>query len=274
MKYLLSLIALSLIAFVGCTPAVNKLAFSTLYPFAAVNKRLDERDSKEPPKDISYVSDLSQGHMWLSHRMDGDITVIYYHGNGESVVDLYDSNFLSRYLSMPGYNWGVSDYPGVGIGGTGKPSESSLVAMSSEALLKLIAAAKEDSKVFVWGRSLGAAVAAQVADKYQDRIDGLILVSPWTSFRDAARNNSMGKLIDDKFYVEHGYKTSEVCKNFTKPVLIVHGTEDKLIPYDHGKSLRSCFSNATLHTLEGMGHNDVYSTSEAVSAVRAFINAN
>lgn len=45
-------------------------------------------------------------------------------------------------------------------------------------------------------------------------------------------------------------RTSEI----NVPTLIVHGTEDPIIPYEHGKNLAKEIPGAVLLTLEGTGH--------------------
>ncbi|MCP1493479.1 pimeloyl-ACP methyl ester carboxylesterase [Peribacillus frigoritolerans] len=38
------------------------------------------------------------------------------------------------------------------------------------------------------------------------------------------------------------------------PVLIIHGTEDPALPYEHGLALAKAFPQAELVTLDGSGH--------------------
>ena len=38
------------------------------------------------------------------------------------------------------------------------------------------------------------------------------------------------------------------------PTLVIHGTEDAILPYDHGQALAEGIKNAELMTLEGVGH--------------------
>ena len=38
------------------------------------------------------------------------------------------------------------------------------------------------------------------------------------------------------------------------PTLVIHGTEDAILPYDHGEALAEGIKNAELMTLEGVGH--------------------
>lgn len=254
----------------NCTKSIDNLALGVLYPFDSVNKRIDERGSKEEPPFTDLVALPSGGHAWMSKRTDGRTTVIYFHGNGESVVDLYDYKFLENVLSVQGYNFAVVDYPGVGIGGVAEPTEESLVTMGSEALTALLRRVSNKSNVIVWGRSLGAAVASQVTKKHQKDIHKLVLVSPWTSFENAAEEKAMGRLISDRFFKKHGYLTNAACQEIDIQTLLVHGDQDKLIPFSHSASLRSCFSDSSLFKVQNKGHNDLY-TAETLRHIIGFI---
>jgi pimeloyl-ACP methyl ester carboxylesterase len=39
------------------------------------------------------------------------------------------------------------------------------------------------------------------------------------------------------------------------PTLVVHGTDDPILPYPHGKALADAIPGAKLLTIEGMGHD-------------------
>ncbi|MGK2859384.1 MAG: alpha/beta fold hydrolase, partial [Thermoanaerobaculia bacterium] len=42
--------------------------------------------------------------------------------------------------------------------------------------------------------------------------------------------------------------------DLSAPTLIIHGTEDPVLPYVHGLTLKAAIRNSTLLTLEGTGH--------------------
>lgn len=44
------------------------------------------------------------------------------------------------------------------------------------------------------------------------------------------------------------------AKEIELPALIIHGTEDPVLPYEHGQALASAIPNAAMLTLEGAGH--------------------
>lgn len=53
-------------------------------------------------------------------------------------------------------------------------------------------------------------------------------------------------------------------KEITVPTLIIHGTEDPIIPYEHGKMLANLIKDADLFTLNGTGHELHYNDWDAL----------
>jgi pimeloyl-ACP methyl ester carboxylesterase len=51
-----------------------------------------------------------------------------------------------------------------------------------------------------------------------------------------------------------GHDTSERLGEISTPTLIVHGTEDGVLPYPNGRQIASLMPSARLETLEGIGH--------------------
>ena len=50
------------------------------------------------------------------------------------------------------------------------------------------------------------------------------------------------------------FTVANVIQEIKKPTLIVHGTEDPLIPIDHGLSLAENIPNASSMIMHGVGH--------------------
>lgn len=47
----------------------------------------------------------------------------------------------------------------------------------------------------------------------------------------------------------------EVIKNYPHPVFLIHGTQDQVIPFEHGQKLAEA-AGVKLHSRQG-GHNDM-----------------
>lgn len=264
-------IVLTTILISGCGWA-DGFAVGVVYPWASVNKRMDERGSKEVPDQFDVVALPDGTHAFHSvQNADSNVAIIYLHGNGESVVDLADTGFLF-WLDQLGVMWIAPDYPGMGIGGSGKPNETSVVNTAKLSRDWILPRLNPETRVFVWGRSMGAGVAAQLAHTMPNDLDGLILVSPWTSLRDVVQRNFIGKLfVSEKFHVEHFYNTAGVCTDIETPTLIVHGELDALIPVQMGVALSSCFRRSRLFLAPTFGHNDIYG-GDALETIVDFLN--
>ncbi len=115
---------------------------------------------------------------------------------------------------------------------TGSPSERGLYMDGDAALDYLLLRGFKSSRIFLLGRSLGTAVAVEVA-KERD-IGGLILVAPLTSGKAMAQAHGYGPLA---YFAGDAYDNLRRIGKIRCPLLIVHGTEDEGAPIDMGRRL-------------------------------------
>lgn len=96
----------------------------------------------------------------------------------------------------------------------------------------------------------------------------LILMSPYTSIRDAVRDiagNWATYLVAERF------KNIEEIEKVKCPCFFVHGKKDKLIPYEHSRRLFSrCKSLAAMNLSESMTHNDFSLSNDIIRPLRKF----
>ena len=59
-------------------------------------------------------------------------------------------------------------------------------------------------------------------------------------------------------------------KEVSIPTLIIHGTEDPLIPVDHGEAIANQIKNSEKLIIEGMGHN--FPTSVIPAIIEEMVN--
>lgn len=109
-------------------------------------------------------------------------TIIFFHGNAGNIGSrLPNIEVLVKRLNC---NVLIIDYRGYG-NSEGSPSEAGL-KLDAEATLEY-ALNREDinnNRIFVFGRSLGGAVAAQLAQNKGNQIQGVILENTFTSIAD------------------------------------------------------------------------------------------
>ena len=175
-----------------------------------------------------------------------EYTILFSHGNAE---DLGTIEPFIQSLQNSGFSVLAYDYQGYGTS-SGFPAEESVYADVSSAFNYLLIEKRiKPSRIILHGRSLGGAVSVDLASR--EKVGGLILESTFTSaFRVVTRYRV---LPFDKF------ESIKKIKNVSSPVLVIHGSNDRLIPTIHGKQLFEAANGQKFSLwLEGAGHNDVF----------------
>ena len=55
-------------------------------------------------------------------------------------------------------------------------------------------------------------------------------------------------------------------KEIDLPTLVIHGTEDAILPFDHGQALADGIPNAQMMVLEGVGHEIPQQMTEEITS--------
>ena len=172
-------------------------------------------------------------------------TVVFCHGNAE-IVDYHDA-IVSGYHRL-GCSVLLPEYRGYGRS-AGTPSEKGIVADAVRFYDQLIERDDIDaSRIVFHGRSLGGGVAAQLAARRTPA--ALILESTLTSVAIMAHT-----YFAPTFLARHPFRTDRVVAEIDVPVLIFHGTRDRIIPVVHGHKLRQLAAGAAYVEYD-CGHND------------------
>jgi fermentation-respiration switch protein FrsA (DUF1100 family) len=159
--------------------------------------------------------------------------VIFFHGNGE-IAD-YQHDVVAGYHAL-GCSVLLAEYRGYGRAG-GKPSENGILADAMRFYDFLVERPDVDAaRVVFHGRSLGGGFAAGLAARRVPA--GLILESTFTSVVSMAWGYGL-----PPFLVRHPLRTDRVLKRLDVPVLIMHGTQDGVIPVAHGRKLSTLARN-------------------------------
>src|SRR6185503_4583373 len=148
----------------------------------------------------------------------------------------------------------VVDYPGYGASG-GRTTEAGIYEAGALAYQALVSRSGVDpNRIYVYGRSLGSAVATRTAA--DQAAAGLILESPFTSARDmAARTYRIFPL----FLVRVKLDNLDTIRRVHCPVLVFHGTADMLVPMDMGRRVAEAAPGPKEFVMiEGAGHNETY----------------
>jgi fermentation-respiration switch protein FrsA (DUF1100 family) len=110
-------------------------------------------------------------------------------------------------------------------------------------------------RIILFGESLGAAIAVQMATELQAR--ALVLESPFTSIRDMAR--SVYPFLPVGSLLRTRYDNLAKIQQVTVPLLVLHGTHDRTVPFAQGKRLfEAAREPKRFFGIEGAGHNDTF----------------
>ena len=171
--------------------------------------------------------------------------VIFCHGNAE-IIDQHAA-MVAGYRKL-GCSVLLPEYRGYGRC-AGTPSEKGIVA--DVIRFHDLLAEREDvdaSRIIIHGRSLGGGVAAQLAARRTPAV--LILESTFTSVAIMAH-----RYLVPTFIARHPFRTDHVIPELDVPILIFHGTRDRIIPVKHGRQLRDLTPGARYIEYD-CGHND------------------
>ena len=258
MKRLLVVLS-SVLILAGC---LSGLATSTLYQFEAANKVEVPEVAPAPLQKIDLTNENGDRTVgWYYEFSKEAPLLIYFHGNGSNIQGNYESGLIQKLINLK-INFAIFDYPKYGLS-TGELNQNTVVGASQD-VFDFVTEKFPMSQVIIWGRSLGCAPAT-IITKNNPKVSKLILTSPWDSFwklvkfkanlsDSSAKNAAKG----------NEYETEVHAKEIRIPVLIHHGTEDSVIPWEMGKNVSMAFqsNDVTFVSLEGADHNNLLGNKE------------
>ena len=180
--------------------------------------------------------------------------ILFLHGNAGNISHRLDSIQIFHQLGLDVF---IFDYRGYGQS-QGKPSEKGTYK-DAEAAWRYLVEERQVSpdEIIVFGRSLGAAVAAWLAQSHTPR--ALILESTFTSLPHIAAR--LYPYLPVRLLLRFEYNTAEYLGRVSCPVLIVHSRDDEIMPFSHGRQLFE-MANEPKEFLEITGtHNEGFITS-------------
>jgi alpha-beta hydrolase superfamily lysophospholipase len=125
----------------------------------------------------------------------------------------------------------VFDYPGYGRSG-GRPSEAGCYA-AADAAYDSLTRRVGPRDVLLFGRSLGSAVAVDLACRRPHR--ALVLVSPFTSIPAVVQR--LYPVLPARALMRNRFDSAAKVGRCRRPLLVVHGTHDRLVPFAEGERL-------------------------------------
>lgn len=173
--------------------------------------------------------------------------VLYFHGNAG---DLSSWGTTAEDFIPRGYDLLIMDFRGFGKS-TGVISEATLFS-DGLILYDSLLMEYDESKITVYGRSMGTGIATYVAANRNP--NKLILETPYYSMKDLA--GSMYPVLPT-FLLRYPLHTDEYLPTVNCPSYAFHGTADEIIYYGSSLKLKELVPSLTLITIEEGMHNNL-----------------
>ena len=180
---------------------------------------------------------LANGHtlnFWYVPQEDAQRapTVLYLHG---ARWNLNGSVFrMSRWVDL-GFNVLAVDYRGFGKSTELLPSEETAYEDARVALEELKRREPDPARRFIYGHSLGGALAIDLAagllKKSENAVGGIIIESTFTSIPAVVRGMRYGWVPGIGLAVTQPFDSATKIGTVETPLLIIHGTADGIVPH-------------------------------------------
>jgi len=194
-----------------------------------------------PPANFQEVSleidDNNEVYAWYRPARDQQKTLLYFHGNAGNISGRLErlQKFATQYgvlaISYRGYPKS-----------RGKASEQNFFADAQHALDFLHSKNIPNSKIIIFGESIGSGVAVHLASKYgvtpenrAQNFASIILEAPFASIADIAKQTYWFLPVD--IILRDRFDSWRYAPNITSPVLIFHATQDPIVPFAQGQKL-------------------------------------
>jgi fermentation-respiration switch protein FrsA (DUF1100 family) len=263
-----AVLAIALTLYVGMGVGLYAIQRQLIFPgqFTAVTPRpvLPARDVE--PFRLATAGGYAEA--WLQPPLvnapgEKQPALIFAHGNGE-VID----HWLGGLDDFR--RWGMHvllvEYPGYGRS-QGSPSEAAIREVMIGAYDLLASRPDVDRQRIVgYGQSLGGgAICALARDRH---LAAMILQSTFTSIRSFAE-----RYLLPAFLVRDPFDNDQVVRHFAGPILLLHGREDALVPYQHAVALAQLSPRSALH-LYDCGHGCWSPDLPILADIRRFLQTN
>lgn len=191
----------------------------------------------------------------------GQPTFLYFHGNSDRPDTRQARKTLLTeggrgllYLCFRGFS-----------GSTGAPSEEGL-RQDAEAAYGWLKARTPAQSIVLYGESLGTGVAVDLAGRVE--VKAVVLDAPYTSTADVALTQY--PFLPVHWLMRDQYPSLERIGRLKAPLLVLHGTQDRMVPYEMGQRLfQAAMVPKTFVSIPGGDHT--HNLEQAIGSISEFL---
>lgn len=261
-----SLLSIGAIAIILYTAACLYLFFQQtrfiFFPSSAIETtpkffNLDYQEVWLPVKTRSGGVERMHG-WWIPASQANAQVLLYLHGNGINIgANVAHANRFHRL----GFSVLLPDYRGYGRSEGSFPTEASVYQDAAVAWDYLVQERKiQPRQIFLYGHSLGGAVAIDLAVKHPDAA-GLIVESSFTSIRDLVDYQAIYRIFPINLILHQRFDSIRKVRSLALPVLFIHGTADLRVPAIMSQQLYEAAPEPKqLILIPDAGHNNTAET--------------
>ena len=239
------------------TPEIHQLAFEEVYLSIADTDGTGER----------------MHTWWIPAKNESGKVLLYLHG---SALNIGANVTHARRFHGLGFDVFIISYRGYGLSDGSFPTEVQVYADAEAAWDYLVDTRQiEPGRIFIYGHSIGGAVAIDLAIRHPEAA-GLITEATFTSIVDVAREDIKYRFFPLNLLVHQRFESLNKISALKIPVLFMHGTLDRYIPFEMSRKLYAQSPEPKyLKLIEGGGHRNSAKVGgiEYLNAVSDFVQS-
>jgi uncharacterized protein len=266
-RWFLRALGIGVILYVGFLAVL--LALERKFIFIPTPATRDWREQPDPRiTDIAMMASTGESiHGWWLPKEGAQGAVLYSHGNAGNLS--HRGPGIVRWADTLGLSVLIYDYPGYGKS-TGQAREENCYAAAEAAWTWLTTHEQfEPSRILLVGASLGGAMATDLASRHDCR--ALVLIKAFSSVPDMASYRY--PWLPARYFVRSQFDSATKLREIRRPVFLVHGTGDTIVPYSCSEKLFAAAAEPKeLMTVPGNDHNDAL-PGEFFGRLKAFLDA-
>ncbi len=190
--------------------------------------------------------------------------IFYLHGNAGS---LQGWGSRAKLFTDLGYDVAMLDYRGFGKS-EGKITSKEQLIEDNQLVYEYYKTKYKEKDIIIMGYSIGSGMAARLAS--DNNPQKLILQSPYYELKETLHEHYP---FIPGFLLRYNFKTHDYLKELNKPVAIIHGKEDLIIPFKSSLKLKNEFKDKiNLYTIEDYGHIGFDTTQTYVRYMRNILD--